>query len=591
MSRFPQGFVDDLKVQANIVQVVQDHVPLRKAGASYKGLCPFHSEKTPSFHVNPDKGFFHCFGCGVGGDVVKFVELQEKLSFPEAVRQLAQRFGVSVPESDDPEKDAAAQARRETLLKIHEVAADYFRQQLNAAEGSRARAALEQREIWPETIERLGLGYAPPQRERLKRRLLDTGQSLELVIASGLVVERDGGQVLDRFRNRLMIPICRDSGSVVAFGGRALEHGQQPKYVNSPETALYTKGRMLYGLHLTKTAIRNLGYAVMVEGYFDFAQALQAGVEPVVATCGTAVTERQTRLLHRFAPKVILSFDPDAAGDGASARSGELLLSQGFQVNVARLDDGEDPDTSVRRHGAAHYVQRLRTSTPYLEYVLDRAAAGRDFSRDQPRRAFLTEMLGVAARIPDAATRDQFADRLAHKARIMEDVVRTEIRRAAVARRTTLATRESDGSVRITPAERGLIWAIMREPDTAKSVLVGMEPEDFEGLQTSSILKVAQTLAEWPAESLGQTLLERVDHEEAALTSRIAEETEAPALVDDCASELRRLRYERERATLQHEIDRRQYVGSSSDGTGQDGIDTLLRRKYELLQRIEALGG
>ena len=143
MSRFPQGFVDDLKVQANIVQVVQDHVPLRKAGASYKGLCPFHSEKTPSFHVNPDKGFFHCFGCGVGGDVVKFVELQEKLSFPEAVRQLAQRFGVSVPESDDPEKDAAAQARRETLLKIHEVAADYFRQQLNAAEGSRARAALE----------------------------------------------------------------------------------------------------------------------------------------------------------------------------------------------------------------------------------------------------------------------------------------------------------------------------------------------------------------------------------------------------------------------------------------------------------------
>ena len=299
MGRFPQGFVDDLKSQADIVQVVQDHVPLKKAGTSYKGLCPFHTEKTPSFHVNGDKGFFHCFGCGTGGDVVKFVELQEKVGFPEAVRQLAQRFGLQVPESDDPARDSAMDARREALLKLHELAAAYFREQLDTPSGERARRALEQREIWPETVERLGLGYAPPQREGLTRRLLDTGHSKDVLVASGLAVEREGGQVIDRFRNRLMVPISRDSGSVVAFGGRALEDGQQPKYVNSPETDLYTKGRMLYGLHLTKTEIRRLGYAVMVEGYFDFAQALQAGVTPVVATCGTAVTDRQTRLLKR----------------------------------------------------------------------------------------------------------------------------------------------------------------------------------------------------------------------------------------------------------------------------------------------------
>ena len=591
MGRFPQGFVDDLKSQADIVQVVQDYVPLKKAGTSYKGLCPFHTEKTPSFHVNGDKGFFHCFGCGTGGDVVKFVELQEKVSFPEAVRHLAQRFGLQVAESDDAERDRAAEARREALLKLHELAAAYFREQLDAPSGERARRALETREIWPETIERLGLGYAPRQREGLTRQLRDAGHPRDLLVASGLVVERDGAQIIDRFRNRLMIPICRDSGSIVAFGGRALESGQQPKYVNSPETDLYTKGRLLYGLHLTKAAIRRLGYAVMVEGYFDFAQALQAGVAPVVATCGTAVTDRQTRLLKRIAPKVTLSFDPDAAGKSASARSGELLVSEGFQVNVAILAQGEDPDTSVRRHGAAHYVNQLRSSTPYLEYVLDRAAARRDFSRDEQRRAFLTEMLGVAAKIPEAAARDQFADKLAHKARILEDVVRTEIRRAAVSRRTRLTTRDPSSAVSVTPAERGLIWATMCDTTAAQGVLAGLDAKDVEGLATSSILQVARTLGEWPAAAVRQTMLERVTEEEAALAMRIASEPEAPARVEDCAVELRRLRFERERSALQYEIDRRQRLDESAEPSGDAAVDDLLKQKQDLLRRIAALEG
>ena len=589
MGRFPQGFVDDLKSQADIVQVVQDSVPLKKAGTSYKGLCPFHTEKTPSFHVNSDKGFFHCFGCGTGGDVVKFVELQEKLSFPEAIRYLAHRFGLQFPESDDQERDSAAEARREALLKLHELAAAYFQEQLDTPSGERARHALEQREIWSETIARLGLGYAPPQREGLTRRLLDAGHARDLLVASGLVVERDGGQIIDRFRNRLMIPICRDSGSVVAFGGRALENEQKSKYVNSPETDLYIKGRTLYGLHLTKTEIRRLGYAVMVEGYFDFAQALQAGVTSVVATCGTAVTDRQTRLLKRFTSKVIVSFDPDAAGQAASARSGELLVSDGFHVNVAILAEGEDPDTCVRRHGAAHYVNQLRTSTPYLEYVIDQAATRRDFSRDEQRRAFLTEMLGVAAKIPEAAARDQFADRLAHKARVLEDVVRTEIRRAAVARRTDLATRDQVSTVRITPAERGLIWATMCHTIAAQRVLATLDGKDVEGLATSSILEVARTLTEWPADTVGTTLLERVSEEEAALVTRIASETEAPAQVEDCALGLRRLRYERERSALQHELDRRQQLDASAAAREETAVDDLLKQKHDLLQRLAAL--
>jgi DNA primase len=206
VGRFQKGFVDDLKLQADIVQVIQEYVPLKKSGATFKGLCPFHGEKTPSFHVNGDKGFFHCFGCGVGGDVVKFIELQEKLNFPEAVRQLAQRFGVEVPESNDLERDILAEARREGLLTLHELAASYFQEQLNAPSGQHARRVLEQREITSETIKRLGLGYAPPQREALTRQLLAAGHQPDLILASGLAIQREGDKLIDRSLHLVVDP-------------------------------------------------------------------------------------------------------------------------------------------------------------------------------------------------------------------------------------------------------------------------------------------------------------------------------------------------------------------------------------------------
>ena len=498
MPRFPSSFIDDLKASADIVQVIQDVVPLKKAGASYKGLCPFHTEKTPSFHVNRDKGFFHCFGCDTGGDVVKFVELYDKLSFPEAVRTLAQRFGLTVPESDDPERDRQVAAERETLLRIHEVALAFFRERLTQAIGTHARTYLERRGIQSETVDRLGFGFAPPHRDALTRHLLEAGHTLPLLLKSGLMVARESGPPVDRFRNRLMIPIHRDTGSVVAFGGRALADDQRPKYVNSPETALYTKGRLLYGLHAAKADVRRLGYVVLVEGYFDLAQALQAGVTAVVATCGTALTDRQARLLRRFCGKTLLSFDPDAAGQGASARSGELLLAEGFDVNVVELAPGEDPDTYIRRHGAEKYRAALTSSVRYVDYVIERAAAARDLTRDHDRREFVADMLTVANRMPDLAARQQFADRLALRAGIMADVVRAQIRRAAVERRTD-ALVAIPTMPTLLPAEKGLIWATMRETVAAQSVLSGLEPDDFEGLAGAPILHVARTLTDVPA--------------------------------------------------------------------------------------------
>src|SRR5688500_9717813 len=415
MALFPQRFIEDLKHHADIVVVIQDYVSLKKTGATYKGLCPFHGEKTPSFHVNRDKGFFHCFGCGVGGDVFKFLELHEKIGFADAVKQLAQRFGVSLPELEENDAQRANAAERESLLKVHDAAAAWFTEQLKAPGGARVRRLVADRGVTQATSDALRLGFAPPGRDNLKQALLKQGFSQALLVRAGLVFQRDDGDVVDRFRNRLMIPICRDTGTVIAFGGRAIDADQQPKYLNSPETPIYSKGRTLYGLHLSKAAIRQGGFAVLVEGYFDFAQVYQAGHQFVVASCGTALTPPQAQQLRRFTGKVVLSFDPDAAGQGAAAKSCEMLVAEGFDVNVAILPAGEDPDTFVRKHGRQGYSDCLRQSRPYLDYLLERAAAGHNLNSDEGRVAFLNEMLPIAGRIPDVAMRDLFADRLAHK--------------------------------------------------------------------------------------------------------------------------------------------------------------------------------
>ena len=616
MALFPQQFIDDLRLTANIVTVVQEYVSLRKAGTTYKGLCPFHSEKTPSFHVNPEKGFFHCFGCGVGGDVFKFLELHEKVGFPDAVRMLAQKFGVALPEvGDGDDQDARRDAAlREGLLKLHEIAAAYFREQLAAPAGARARQQLADRGVAAATIDQLGLGFAPVSRDALLQRLRTQGFADNLLLQSGLVVRRDtrpapssgppqesrSGEVVDRFRNRLMVPICRDTGSIIAFGGRAMDPDQVPKYLNSPETPIYSKGRTLYGLNLSKAQIRASGFAVLVEGYFDFAQVFQSQAAPPVATCGTALTPQQAQLLRRFTTKAVLSFDPDAAGQGAAARSCEMLVAEGFDVNVVALDKGEDPDTFIRRRGGARYRERLRGSRPYLEYLLDRAVEGLDLGQADNRRLFLSRMLAVAARIPDAAARDQFGDRIAHKARIAEDVVRDEIRKAAVARRTTLGPARTVGPQgaaegwgelpslgTLKEAEKALIWWLINRPDEAMEALDDIDDADLEDLAAREVFQMARTLHDSAPDLLPSTLIQRLSTMNAQLVTRIATGKAPPATnVSNCIRALKALRFDRERAAIQREIDRLQQLGAPQHG---DEIESLWQRKKDLLHRIEEL--
>jgi len=584
LALFPRAFIDELQLKADIVQVIQEYVSLKKAGNRYKGLCPFHAEKTPSFSVDREKGFFYCFGCHAGGDVFKFLELQEKLAFQDAVRHLAQKYGLKVPEvKGSAEPDAA---ERESLINVHERAAAFFREQLASPAGARARQHLRDRGLSAETTDQLGLGFAPPGRGQLQAALVGGGLPLPLLLRSGLLIERDGGQIVDRFRGRLMIPICRDTGPVLAFGARALDADQQPKYLNSPETAIYSKGRTLYGLNLSKAHIRRLGYAVLVEGYFDLAQLFQAGVLPVVASSGTALTSQQAHLLRRFTSRVILSFDPDAAGQGAAARSCELLVAEGFEVNVAVLPPGDDPDGFVRKRGREAYQALLRASRPYLDYLLDRTAARHDLGTDDGRRQFLSEMLAVAARIPDPAGRDQFADRLAHKARITEEVIRAEIRRAAVGRRTELTSRELPNFGQIRQAEKGLLWALVHEPADGLEAVADLTDQDLEGLQTAPILQQARELQALSPGMLPSGLFERLTTVEAQVLSAAAAGQQAPAPVDACVRALRRLRFEREQAQVQEEIDRLQKLGAD---THDREIDELWRRRKLLLHQIEAL--
>jgi DNA primase len=583
---FPQTFLDDLRAQSDIVSIITEVTPLKKTGATWKGLCPFHQEKTPSFNVVPDKGIFKCFGCGVGGDVFKFLELQHKVLFPEAVRMMALRASMPLPETAGGPEDRAAATERESLMGLHEQAAAFYVEQLASAAGARARQELEERGLSAETIKTFRYGFAPAGGKQTLHALFTAkGVPLPLQLRSGLVVERDRGRVGDWFHNRLMIPIGRDTGSVVAFGARALEPGQVPKYVNSRESPIYTKGRTLYGLDVTKGAVRKQNYCVLVEGYFDLAQVWQGGIQAVAALCGTALTTPQVRLLKRFTSKMVLSLDPDAAGQGAAARSSELLVAEGCQVNVAVLPAGADPDTFIRRAGAKAYKELLTGSQPYLDFLLERASAGRDLNRPDNRRAFLNQMLAVAATIPDAGTRDQFADRLAHKARITESVVRDEIRKAAAQKRTEAPAIAVAGVTRLRPHEQGLLWALVHRPVEGVAALGQIEEADLDELLSAPVLRLAASLTDMPPEMLPALLHERLSEGERVLLDR-ASSTEAPVASSvECVNVLKRERVRRDLAQVQRDIDRFQEESRLDD----DALLVLLRRKEELARRLEDL--
>ncbi len=460
-------------------------------------------------------------------------------------------------------------------------------QELAGPAGAAARDLLTRRDVRSETIETFGIGYAPASRDKLVRYLEQQGFTRALLVRGGLATQRDDGSIVDRFRQRLLFPIHREGGSVVAFGGRAMTDDQVPKYLNSPETPLYTKGRVLYGLHLSKHTIRKAGSVVMMEGYFDVIQAWQGGVANVVASSGTALTQAQAQTLRRFASKVVLSFDADGAGQNAAVKSGDLLVAEGFQVSVALLPDGEDPDTFIRRWGGEAYRERVDQARPYLDVVLERASTRHNVRDPTGRVAFLNEMLGVAARIPDALARDQFADRLAHRAQVGEDTVRQEIRKAAVTRQETLPETARRASMPgVTRAERELIVGVMTTPRDAVLAMDALEDADLEFLRTGRLLRLVLTTDVRDPGQLPAQVLAGLTEEERRWVTGLTMSAGVVATPESCVRAIRTLRLERERQGVQREIDQLQEAGGAAN---TKRIMLLWGRKKELLEQIEAL--
>ncbi len=584
MGGLTQDFIEVVRNEGDIVRLVSDYVPLKKAGSRLKGLCPFHQEKTPSFSVDPERQLFYCFGCQTGGDIFKFVQLYERAAFPEAVELVAKRFAIPMPAAE-----GKPSGPRERTLELNRLAAGYYGSVLSDPDGGRrCRAYLEQRGIDEKTAARLELGYAPDGWQALVDRARSSGFKPEELLRGGLAMERKSGRgQYDRFRNRLIFPIRDVGGRSIAFGGRALGD-DEPKYINSPETPAYTKGNHLYGLDLARDAVRREGAAIVVEGYMDVAALLQAGFEHVVASLGTAFTGAQARVLARYTKKVVISYDGDAAGASATARSVGLLLDQGFEVRVVVLPGGMDPDDFIKQEGAEAYGRLLEQAPDYLQFLVDREAARRDLDRVEEKVAAVNAVLPHIAKLNSAIERASWVTRLADTLLIEEDLILQELRAALASARTQIRVRPE--SARIPGhAETRLVSLLLRSEDERQRCADELGPEDLHG---TAVARIVQNILHMSAEGKPidyPHVLEALEGEaDRDLFTRIAfqdEPTEGPD-VDDCLCAFRRQRLAREKRAVLRQIGATQQASSAAAAVD---IDQQLARMQQLARQRDGL--
>ena len=484
----PGDFAYLVKQQADIVRIVGEYMTLRKSGAqNFQGLCPFYQEKTPSFSVHASRQFFHCFGCGASGDVFSFVQKIENITFPEAVRLLAEKLKIPLPKMSysSPEEERQA-GMRVGLIEIHERTCKFFQEQLRRPEAAHAREYLASRGIAPEIIAEFRMGYAPESGFLLRDAL--RGQYDEALLReSGLFSWKDKGDeaadqnavLYSKFRNRVMFPITNESGKVIAFTGRTLATDEKsgPKYLNSPETPIYSKSRVLFNLDKAKEPIRKLEYAILVEGQMDCISVYTAGFRNVIASSGTAFTELQARLLGRFSKNIVVNFDPDTAGAAAAERSLALLVSEEFQIKVLTLEAGFDPDLFIRRKGVAAYGEALSHSQKYFDYLIERSRALFPARTPEGKVKALNYLLPHIQRVPSRIVRDEWANEISHRLGIESAVLRQELRHAAGSRSASRVNAVS--ALVLTDAERVLIRALASQ-ELSHSAASDREGQDLD---------------------------------------------------------------------------------------------------------------
>jgi DNA primase len=581
------SFAERVKQQADIVRVVGEYVRLKKTGKDFSGLCPFHQEKSPSFTVSPIKQIFYCFGCGKGGDVFSFVMELEKSAFPEAVRTVAEKCGIAIPRPRErsPEERQENQ-QRSALVEMHREAQTFFTKQISGTlEGKAARAYLEDRGLDNKAIDRFGIGYAPSDGDALLR-VLKQKYPEKLLVESGLISRGEqGGRLFDRFRRRIMFPIANDSGKIVAFGGRALGD-DQPKYMNSPETPIYSKSNVLYHMDRAKESLRRSDFAVLVEGYMDAIAVARAGISNVVASCGTSLAEPQIKLLSRFTKRVIINYDPDNAGQMAAERSVALLLEQDFEVRVLALppvgDKKADPDLFIRERGVEEYTKLLKDSPPYVDYLIARARK-MDLTSGEGKRRAVNFLLPYVQKIPNAILRSEWATRIAQQLHLDEPVLRAALSKAATQRHSELKIQPELVGRSAKPVERRLIRMLAEAEGFRRELAQRLQAAQlYHGLETEKVFAalIITSLADEPMQATEvATQLEERDRR--ILFEILFEEASEPTWEEavSCVEALQHRQAERELAEVQRSIEANPPV------TEMRG---LLEKKQDLMRRLAA---
>lgn len=581
------SFAEQVKQQADIVRVVGEYVRLKKTGKDLSGLCPFHQEKTPSFTVSPIKQIFYCFGCGKGGDVYNFVMDMERCEFPEAVKLVAEKCGIALPRT----KQRSLGERRENheravLVEMHREAQSFFVKQLEGTqEGKAARAYLEDRGLDNDAIARFGIGYAPSGGDALLRHL-KSKYSDKLLVDSGLISrEQQGARLFDRFRRRITFPIANESGKIIAFGCRALGD-DQPKYLNSPESPIYSKSNVLYHLDRAKEGIRRQDFAILVEGYMDAIAVARAGIANVVASCGTSLAEQQIKLLGRFTRRVIVNYDPDAAGQSATERSLSLLLERDFDVKVLALppigDKKADPDLFLREKGAEEYLQLLKKAPPYVDYLIARAHQ-MDLSTGEGKSRAVNFLLPYVQKIPNRILRSEWATRIAQQLRLEEPVLRAALSKAAAERRGELKLQPELVGRAAKPVERRLIRMLAEAESFREELARQLENSRlYQGLETEKIF-AALVIAGLSGRPFQATEVAAVlgERDRRLLFEILFEEASEPTREEalSCIEVLHHRQAEQELAEVQRNIEANP-VGPA--------LRDLLTRKQELMRRLAA---
>ena len=513
----PDSVIDEVRDHTDIVEVVSQFVTLKKVGKNFKGLCPFHSEKTPSFTVSPEKRIYHCFGCGAGGNVFKFVIETQNISFIDAVRQFADSAGISIPQPNADNLNNPLYKEREALKKANELAANYYHSLFHDSEaGLAARNYLKGRYFTGEILDKYSIGWASPGWRGLINYFHKIGTlSRKTVLQSGLVIEKeDGSNVYDRFRGRVIFPIKDLHGSVIGFGGRAIADGDNPKYLNSPETTLYQKSQTLFGLDMAKQAIRKEDQAILVEGYFDQMRATQFGIFNTVATCGTALTPKQAGILRNYASSVVLVFDSDNAGRSAAEKGFEVLHEKGLQVKIVFLPEGKDPDSYIHENGVDNFMEKIKTAKPYLESYIDTVVAGKDGSSPSKRVEMANKVLPIVGKVHNLVERNGLLEYFSFKAKIDDASFLTELKKSFLRNQPRIDIPETETNSTLN-LERHLVHLILSGKETAKRVFKAVNLEDF----SNPALK-----------SIATTCLQMIDKNEDVEIDKLIDQTDDPEI-------------------------------------------------------------